>query len=61
VELLEDARVARLGLLDEEGAPRVLPVTFAVAEERIWSAIDQKPKREGEPARCVPAAGPRAA
>jgi PPOX class probable F420-dependent enzyme len=43
--------VGRLGLLDEEGAPRVLPVTFAVAEGRIWSAIDQKPKRAEEPAR----------
>jgi PPOX class probable F420-dependent enzyme len=50
-ELLESARVARLGLLDEEGAPRVLPVTFAVAEGRIWSAIDRKPKRTEEPAR----------
>jgi PPOX class probable F420-dependent enzyme len=38
-------------LLDEEGGPRVLPVTFAVAEGRIWSAIDQKPKRTREPAR----------
>jgi PPOX class probable F420-dependent enzyme len=43
--------VARLGLLDEQGAPRVLPVTFAVAEGRIWNAIDQKPKRTEEPAR----------
>src|SRR5690242_14917732 len=50
-ELLENARVGRLGLLDLEGAPRVLPVTFAVAEGRIWSAIDNKPKRSGEPAR----------
>jgi PPOX class probable F420-dependent enzyme len=50
-ELLEGARVARLGLLDAEGAPRVLPVTFAVAEGRIWSAIDRKPKRAEEPAR----------
>jgi PPOX class probable F420-dependent enzyme len=49
--LLESERVARLGLLDDEGAPRVLPVTFALAERRIWSAIDQKPKRAGEPAR----------
>jgi PPOX class probable F420-dependent enzyme len=40
-----------MGLLDEEGAPRVLPVTFVVAEGRIWSAIDQKPKRAGELAR----------
>ena len=50
-DLLESARVGRLGLLDLEGAPRVLPVTFAVAEGRIWSAIDRKPKRSSEPAR----------
>jgi PPOX class probable F420-dependent enzyme len=29
----------------------VLPVTFTVAEGRIWSAIDRKPKRSAEPAR----------
>jgi PPOX class probable F420-dependent enzyme len=34
-----------LGLLDEEGRPRVLPITFALAEGRIWSAVDKKPKR----------------
>ena len=50
-ELLETERVGRLGLLDDEGRPRVLPVTFAVAEGQIWSAIDQKPKRTDEPAR----------
>src|SRR3954447_14410109 len=50
-DLLKSERVGRLGLLDEEGGPRVLPVTFAVADGRIWSAIDQKPKRTGEPAR----------
>jgi PPOX class probable F420-dependent enzyme len=50
-KLLESERVGRLGLLDAEGAPRVLPVTFAVAQGRIWSAIDKKPKRAGEPAR----------
>lgn len=50
-DLLETARVARLALVDDEGAPRVLPVTFAVAEGQIWSAIDWKPKRRPEPAR----------
>jgi PPOX class probable F420-dependent enzyme len=50
-ELLETARVGRLGLLDQEGGPRVLPVTYAIADGRIWSAIDRKPKRPGEPAR----------
>jgi PPOX class probable F420-dependent enzyme len=49
--LLETERVGRLGFLDDEGAPRVLPVTFAMAEGTIWSAIDQKPKRTAEPAR----------
>jgi len=49
--LLERGRVARLGLLDSEDRPRVLPVTYAVHDRSIWSAIDQKPKRPGEPAR----------
>ena len=51
VELLRSARVGRLGLLDEEERPRVLPVTFAVWDGAVWSAIDRKPKRAGEPAR----------
>jgi PPOX class probable F420-dependent enzyme len=50
-DLLAQARVARLALLDEEDLPRVLPVTFAVFEAAVWSAIDQKPKRSAEPAR----------
>jgi PPOX class probable F420-dependent enzyme len=44
-EMLEEARVARLGLLDADARPRVLPVTFAVAEGAVWSAVDDKPKR----------------
>ena len=43
--LLEEARRAHLGLLDAEGAPRVLPVTFAVVGQDIVSAVDHKPKR----------------
>jgi PPOX class probable F420-dependent enzyme len=43
--LLDEARVAHLGLLDGEGRPRVLPVTFAVFEGEAWSAVDHKPKR----------------
>ena len=51
-DLLAKARVAHLGLLDAKDRPRVLPVTFALAGGRIWSAIDDKPKRSGrEPAR----------
>lgn len=40
-----------MGLLDEADLPRVLPVTFAVFEGALWSAIDSKPKRSEEPAR----------
>ena len=40
LEMFEEARVARLGLLDEEDRPRVLPVTFAPFESALWSAIE---------------------
>lgn len=43
--LVSEARVAHLGLIDDAGRPRVLPITFAVAERAVWSAIDHKPKR----------------
>src|SRR5919198_119228 len=50
-DMLERERVARLAFLDGNDRPRVLPVTFAVAEGAIWSAIDRKPKRTAQPAR----------
>jgi PPOX class probable F420-dependent enzyme len=49
--LVDEQRVARLALLDDDDRPRVLPVTFAVACGAVWSAIDEKPKRTAEPAR----------
>ena len=49
--MLRDARVARLAYLDDSDRPRVLPVTFALADGCVWSAIDEKPKRSAEPAR----------
>jgi PPOX class probable F420-dependent enzyme len=53
VELLEQSRVARLGLIDGDGNPRVLPVTYALSGRRLVSAVDHKPKRRpgGELAR----------
>ena len=45
VELLETERVGHLGLLDDDGHPRVLPVTFARFQRALWSAVDDKPKR----------------
>jgi PPOX class probable F420-dependent enzyme len=44
-ELVESAPVARLGLIDPAGGPRVLPVTYAVMDGVLWSAVDDKPKR----------------
>jgi PPOX class probable F420-dependent enzyme len=51
LELLEQSRVGRLGMTDDSGAPRVLPVTFAVHDGSLWTVVDNKPKRAGEPAR----------
>jgi PPOX class probable F420-dependent enzyme len=42
--LLAESRVGHLGIVDGRGRPRVLPVTFAVADGAIWSAVDHKPK-----------------
>jgi PPOX class probable F420-dependent enzyme len=50
-ELLAAERVARLAFLDDDDHPRALPVTFAVTDDAVWSAIDEKPKRTPEPAR----------
>src|SRR6185436_3990292 len=49
--MLEQARVARLGFVDEADHPRVLPVTFVLLDEMLYSAIDRKPKRASAPAR----------
>lgn len=44
-ELLRDARVGRLGTADRRGRPHVVPVCFVLDDFRIWSAVDDKPKR----------------
>jgi len=51
MELIEGERIARLAFVDDHDRPRVLPVTYAIAEGAVWSAIDDKPKGAGEPAR----------
>ncbi|WP_405615277.1 TIGR03668 family PPOX class F420-dependent oxidoreductase [Streptomyces sp. NBC_01508] len=38
------ALVARLATADADGAPHVVPVTFALSDDRIFFAIDYKPK-----------------
>jgi PPOX class probable F420-dependent enzyme len=39
------ARVARLATAGADGRPHLVPIVFAVAGERIYSAVDAKPKR----------------
>lgn len=39
------ARVARLATVDADGHPHLVPVTFAVDGDRVYIAIDSKPKR----------------
>jgi PPOX class probable F420-dependent enzyme len=51
LELIKSERVARLAFVDDRDRPRVLPITYALAGDAVWSAIDEKPKRAGEPAR----------
>lgn len=36
--------MARLGIADDDGSPRVLPVTFALHENAIVTAVDHKRK-----------------
>ena len=38
------ARVARLATAGRDGRPHVVPVTFAVDGDRIYTAVDHKPK-----------------
>jgi PPOX class probable F420-dependent enzyme len=43
--LIDASQVAHLGLIDGDGRPRVMPVTFAAVGGVLWSAVDHKPKR----------------
>ena len=39
-----EARVARLATADAQGAPHLVPITFAVDGDRVFFAVDAKPK-----------------
>jgi PPOX class probable F420-dependent enzyme len=45
-EMLEGARVGHLGMIDDRDCPRVLPITFALHEGVLYSAVDRKPKAD---------------
>lgn len=44
-ERIEAARVGRLATTTPDGRPHLVPIVFAVAGDRIWTAVDAKPKR----------------
>ena len=40
-----EARVARLATVAPDGRPHVVPICFAVEDDTLYTAIDEKPKR----------------
>ncbi|MCA1647051.1 MAG: TIGR03668 family PPOX class F420-dependent oxidoreductase [Chloroflexi bacterium] len=42
---LERQRVAHLATADASGLPHVVPICFALVDETLYVAIDEKPKR----------------
>ena len=52
-----DARVAHLATVDAEGRPHIVPITFALEADRIYTAVDAKPKGSGPLRRFTNVAG----
>jgi PPOX class probable F420-dependent enzyme len=42
---LAAAQVARLATTDPDGRPHLVPIVFALEGDRLYSAVDRKPKR----------------
>jgi PPOX class probable F420-dependent enzyme len=42
---LAGARIARLATTTREGTPHVVPICFALDGDRLYSAVDRKPKK----------------
>jgi PPOX class probable F420-dependent enzyme len=42
---LTAARVARLATIDPDGRPHLVPIVFALDADKLYSAVDRKPKR----------------
>lgn len=50
-QLLASARVARLATASPDGVPHLVPVTFALAGDTVYTAVDGKPKAASPAAR----------
>ncbi len=44
VRRLGNARSATLGTVDERGRVHLVPIVFAVCDQRLYTAVDRKPK-----------------
>jgi PPOX class probable F420-dependent enzyme len=42
---VQSARVARLATADDKGRPHVIPICFTLDGKRLYSPIDEKPKK----------------
>jgi len=47
-QFLERQRLAHLATADAGGGPHVIPVCFALADQCMYIAIDEKPKKSGD-------------
>lgn len=47
-KLFTGARVARLATVSGDGDPHLVPFTFAVADDVIFHAVDEKPKSSAD-------------
>jgi len=50
---LEQQRVGHLATVSRSGEPHVVPVCYAVADDTIYTPIDEKPKKLGRTLRRV--------
>lgn len=42
---VEEARIARLATVGDDGRPHLVPITFAVEGDTLYFTVDAKPKR----------------
>ena len=52
-DFLDRGRVGHLATAEAGGAPHVIPVCYAVAENTLYITIDEKPKRQDRPLKRV--------
>ena len=51
IALIDELRIARLGTVGAPGAPHLVPVCYALAQDTIWIPVDEKPKATTDLAR----------